>query len=69
MPTRIDEPEGGLAMLRNLLLALPWRYWRHPLPCDRLDHPREQLVVTYPPCRRVDARRGVAVGCNFCHAV
>jgi len=37
--------------------------------CGRPDDPREQLVVTYLPCRRVDARGGVAVGCNFCHAV
>jgi len=39
------------------------------LPGGRLDYPREQLVVTYLPCRRVDARRGVTVGYNFCHAV
>jgi len=49
--------------------ALPWRCWWHPLPCGQPGHPREQLVVTYLLCRRVDARRGVAVESNFCRAV
>ena len=69
MPIPNEEPEGGPVMLHDLYPRWAVAVMVAPVAVRPTRPSWGAARVTYLPRLRVDARRGVAVGCNFCHAV